>query len=249
MKLEQVLPVLVAVLFGGSTALAETIQLESPDGHLKQTFEVADDGSVTHALAVDGKPVISPSPVGFAGGRFAGVKRGAENSVWKPLWGKRSVVPDRYREAVIDLGGYQIKARAYDEGVAFRYVFPGAKPTGAEATAFHFAGDYTASVGAVVTSTAGDAALTVSDPDTTNPGKLINGTYALAQPIQVKATNAANPNTAFGPVTGASTPLTLLSWPRSISSDAVTIGFKQSIGANETLRAGNYGKTLTFTLS
>jgi len=111
------------------------------------------------------------------------------------------------------------------------------------------AGDYTASVGAVVTSTAGDAALTVSDPDTTNPGKLINGTYALAQPIQVKATNAATPNTAFGPVTGASTPLALLSWPRSVSSDAVTIGFKQSVGANETLRAGNYGKTLTFTLS
>jgi cytochrome c len=111
------------------------------------------------------------------------------------------------------------------------------------------AGDYTASVGAVVTSTAGNAALTVSDPDTTNPGKLINGTYALAQPIQVKATNTANPNSAFGPVTGASTPLTLLSWPRSVSSDAVTIGFKQSIGASETLRAGNYGKTLTFTLS
>ena len=58
----------------------------------------------------------------------AGVKRRAENSVWKPVWGKRAVVPDRYREAAIDLGSYQIKARAYDEGVAFRYVFPGAKP-------------------------------------------------------------------------------------------------------------------------
>src|SRR5690606_39877249 len=44
--------------------------------------------------------------------------------------------------AVIDLGGYQLKARAYDEGVAFRYVFPGQKPTSPEATAFTFAGDY-----------------------------------------------------------------------------------------------------------
>ena len=29
----------------------------------------------------------------------------------------------------------------------------------------------------------------------------------------------------------------------------MTIGFKQSIGANDALRTGTYGKTLTFTLS
>ena len=29
----------------------------------------------------------------------------------------------------------------------------------------------------------------------------------------------------------------------------MTVAFKQVVGANETLRAGNYGKTLTFTLS
>jgi hypothetical protein len=29
----------------------------------------------------------------------------------------------------------------------------------------------------------------------------------------------------------------------------VTIAFKQSVGANEALRSGNYSKTLTFTLS
>lgn len=144
MKLKHLPPVLIAVLFGGLAAFAETIQLDSPDGHLKLTFEVAADGGVTHELAVDGKPVISPSPVGFAGGRFAGVTRRSEKSIWKPVWGKRTEVPDRYREATIDLGSYQLQARAYDDGVAFRYVFPGAKPTGAEATAFNFAGDYTA---------------------------------------------------------------------------------------------------------
>lgn len=144
MKPEHLPLILLAVQLGGFTAFAETVTLDSPDDHLKLTIEVADDGGVTHALTVDGNPVVSPSPVGFAGGRFAGVKRRAENTVWKPVWGKRSVVPDRYREATIDLGVYQIKARAYDDGVAFRYVFPAAKPTGAEATAFHFAGDYTA---------------------------------------------------------------------------------------------------------
>jgi len=136
-------PVAIVALLCDSTAFAETIVLDSPDGHLELTFEVASDGGITHSLAVDGKPVISPSPLGFAGGRFAGVKRRNESSVWKPVWGKRAVVPDRYQEALIDLGSYQVMARAYDEGVAFRYVFPVAKPTGAEAAAFNFVGDYT----------------------------------------------------------------------------------------------------------
>lgn len=138
------LSLLITALFCGSSVFGETIAVESPDGHLKLIIEVAGDGAVTHALALDGKLLISPSPVGFAGGRFVGVKQRVENSVWKPVWGKRSVVPDRYREVTIDLGSYQLQARAYDEGVAFRYVFPSQKPTGSEATAFHFAGDYTA---------------------------------------------------------------------------------------------------------
>ena len=109
--------------------------------------------------------------------------------------------------------------------------------------------DYTASVSALVTSTAGDATLSVGDPDSVNPGKLTNGTYVLEQPLQARATTAATPDTPFAAVTGAANPLTLLTWPGAVAADPVTIGFKQSVGAGESLRAGNYGKTLTFTLS
>ncbi len=134
----------VAALLCSSTSLAETVAVQSPGAHLTLTFEIAADGGVTHALAVDGHAVIAPSPVGFTGGRFSGVKRRAEDTVWEPVWGKRAIVPDRYHEATLDLGTYQIQARAYDDGVAFRYVFPGEAPTGVEATQFAFAGDYTA---------------------------------------------------------------------------------------------------------
>jgi PKD repeat protein/type 1 glutamine amidotransferase len=109
--------------------------------------------------------------------------------------------------------------------------------------------DYTTTATAQVTSTAGSADLTVIDPSTTNTGKLVNGTYVLEQPLQVKATDTANPNTVFGAVKGEDSPLALLSYPRAISADAVTIGFQQSVGAAETLRAGAYTKTLRFTLS
>jgi len=87
-----------------------------------------------------------------------------------------------------------------------------------------FAKDYSASTTANVISTAGDAALTVSDP-----GHLTNGAFSLPEPLQVTIT----PNAWTGPVSNA----------------AVAIAFGQHIGANDALRTGSYSKTLTFTLS
>ncbi|HET6549756.1 MAG TPA: CocE/NonD family hydrolase, partial [Solirubrobacter sp.] len=86
------------------------------------------------------------------------------------------------------------------------------------------ADDYTASTTATVTSTAGDATLSSSDP-----GHLTNGPFTLLEPLQV----------AFSKST----------WDGPVSNDPVTITFTQSIGANEPLRTGSYSKTLTFTLS
>ena len=45
MKTNYLSPVLIA-LFCGSVAFAETVAVESPDGHLKLTVEVADDGAL-----------------------------------------------------------------------------------------------------------------------------------------------------------------------------------------------------------
>jgi X-Pro dipeptidyl-peptidase len=84
--------------------------------------------------------------------------------------------------------------------------------------------DYTASTTAGVISTAGNAALTVSDP-----GHLMNGTFALPEPLGVAFSKA--------------------SWTAPVSNDPVTITFSQHVNANDALRTGAYSKTLTFTLS
>ena len=99
--------------------------------------------------------------------------------------------------------------------------------------------DYTASTTATVTSTAGDAALSVADPAGT--GRLVNGAYALAQPLRVRAGEAA-----FAPV---DRPTTLLTYAGPVSNDAVAIGFRQTIASTDPLRTGTYAKTLTFTLA
>jgi X-Pro dipeptidyl-peptidase len=89
--------------------------------------------------------------------------------------------------------------------------------------------EYTASTTANVISSAGDARLTVSDPSTIAPGHLVNGAFSLPQPLQ----GLGVVKTYAGPV----------------SNDAVTVTFKQAIGASDALRTGTYSKTLTFTLS
>ena len=102
--------------------------------------------------------------------------------------------------------------------------------------------EYETTMTAKVTSSAGDATLSVSDPSTIAPGHLVNGSFWLVQALQ-----ARGQSTAFAPV--SATPLTLLTLAAPVSNGQVTIGLKQAIEANEPLRTGTYSKTLTFTLS
>jgi beta-glucosidase len=101
---------------------------------------------------------------------------------------------------------------------------------------------YTATTTATITSTAGDATLSVVDPDPAHPGHLVNGQYWLADPVQAKAGSGA-----FAPV--SATPLALLAWSGPVSNDAETLTFSQHIGRTDPLRTGTYAKALTFTLS
>jgi hypothetical protein len=109
--------------------------------------------------------------------------------------------------------------------------------------------DYLASTTANVISTAGDATLSVADPSSTNTGHLTNGSFFLPQKLQANASSAGGTGSAYAPVGGSANPTTVLSYGGPVSNDAVTLGFKQSIGANDALRTGAYSKTLTFTLS
>jgi hypothetical protein len=106
---------------------------------------------------------------------------------------------------------------------------------------------YDANMTASVISTAGDAALSVGDPDSNATGRLTNGMFSLAEPLQAKAASAGGSGAALAPI--GATALSLLSYPGPVSNDVVTIAFRQHIAATEALRTGAYGKTLTFTLS
>ncbi|MDA0162361.1 M1 family aminopeptidase [Solirubrobacter ginsenosidimutans] len=106
---------------------------------------------------------------------------------------------------------------------------------------------YTASTTANVISSAGDAAVSVTDPSSTAPGHLVNGTFSLPAALKATATSAAGTAGAGGAVSGS--PLTLLTYSGPTANDTVTVNLAQDIAANDALRTGTYSKTLTFTLS
>ena len=94
---------------------------------------------------------------------------------------------------------------------------------------------YSSSTTATVISSAGDATLSVVDPSTNNPGKLVNGAFALALPVEARSGAAP-----FAAVSGS--PLTLKTYAGPISNDQATLDFQQRIGATDPLRTGTYSQ-------
>lgn len=150
----------IMVAATGSAMAAEHV-LASPDNSL--TITISDtDGRARYAVAHKGKPLLTPSPLGLAldkGGALstrltiAGANQTSVDQTYDLVVGKTRTVRDHYNELTVDFAeagpaGRKLRviARAYDDGVAFRYVLPD-QPTLAgvairgEETRFDFAAD------------------------------------------------------------------------------------------------------------
>lgn len=146
----------------------ETVAVASPDGNLEVAFQLREiDGAAgcpVYAVRYRGKPVLAESRLGLdlEGAPLRsglGIVRRASDrrdSSWKPVYGERSLIRERYREERIELREtvaprreVHLTFRAYDEGIAFCYSLPRqeglARVTVArEATEFRFPSDGTA---------------------------------------------------------------------------------------------------------
>lgn len=143
---------------------AGTYSLRSPGKKNSITLMRGEDGQYRYQVEAGRKQIILPSCLGLtmadgtlipsAGWIIKNVGYDKVNSVWTPVWGKRKTVPDIYNQMTVNLqspdtkSGMRIIFRAYDDGVAFRYVLPesgyGGQKIDGEATEFSFASDYTA---------------------------------------------------------------------------------------------------------
>lgn len=118
-----------------SAAAQETVQTLSPNGKLAITVSLQ-DGAPRYEVTYQGKPVVLESALGINGNgdwsrgmRIAGVTRSSRDTLWTPVYGERSEIPDRYNQSVIRFAhgkrepGLELEVRAYNEGAAFRYLF------------------------------------------------------------------------------------------------------------------------------
>ncbi len=114
------------------------VSVSSPDGTLSLRFEMADDGSIGYSVQRDGDTLIATSPLGFLTGEYAlqkgfsliGKNRMDHSSVWETVWGEERLIEDRHNALTVQLrhaSGIRmdIEFRVFDDGIAFRYIFPG----------------------------------------------------------------------------------------------------------------------------
>src|SRR4051812_24679444 len=114
------------------------LAVRSPDGKIEVRIQAA--GALRYGLSVDGATVLSDSALGleFRDGISLGrdvtvvkVDRRSEDSSWENRLGKRRTVRDCHNEIRISLREngtvdrrFEVVFRAFDDGVAFRYVLP-----------------------------------------------------------------------------------------------------------------------------
>jgi alpha-glucosidase len=133
-----------------SAAHAQEYNVTSPDGSLTIHLDVATD--IRYAVAKNGTPVITSSPIGLTlstglvVGSNATVKSTEAVGVDEPierLYGKNDGLRDHYNQLRIDFEeNYSLIVRAYDEGVAYRFetALAGNVDVMSEEANFNFAG-------------------------------------------------------------------------------------------------------------
>jgi alpha-glucosidase len=141
---------------GGATAqqaTAKPLTVASPNGTIVASVTAGSD--LRWSVDVAGKPVLLPSSIGLTldAGRVVGAlpkvrattTRTVDQILRPVVRVKRAEVRDRFNERRIDFAGdYSLIVRAYDDGVAYRFVtkIAGDIEVRAEDVSFTFAGDH-----------------------------------------------------------------------------------------------------------
>ncbi|HUZ46599.1 MAG TPA: glycoside hydrolase family 97 protein [Terriglobia bacterium] len=128
-------------------AAAHQLTLSSPDGKLTIHFNIKSNSEpylpgerAYYRVAFEGKPLVADSPLGIRfkgappldrGFEITGTHRSSEDQAWDWALGAENPVRDHYNQLTVSLRETRaphrlldIVLRAYDTGVAFRYVLP-----------------------------------------------------------------------------------------------------------------------------
>lgn len=119
------------------TACHSSLELKSPDGTLTVRFENPCGQGIAYSVRQNGQTLIESSPLGFEttdctlqkGFRLKRVKKTRHDSQWETVWGEERTITDHHNTMMVELEnetGFRmnIEFRAFNDGFAFRYIFP-----------------------------------------------------------------------------------------------------------------------------
>ncbi|MCD4771890.1 MAG: glycoside hydrolase family 97 N-terminal domain-containing protein, partial [Bacteroidales bacterium] len=142
-KYYYLLPLIILTLnFGGCSKHDKTLNtiISSPSKNILVEFLLKQDGTPCYIVKHEGKIVIDTSSMGFEFQKQASLIKGfdvidkdikSHSETWEMPWGEQRKVSNCYNELIVNLREsaipnrmLNIYFRAYDDGMAFRYVFP-----------------------------------------------------------------------------------------------------------------------------
>lgn len=125
---------------GGSGKIKSlSYELVSPGGQNRIYFELVNDAPV-YAVSHGNTEILSPSKMGFVlrdddslykNFEIINVEKTSIDETWEQVWGEKRFIRNHYNQMIVELQEkdkqrrkLEIQFRAYDDGVAFRYIFP-----------------------------------------------------------------------------------------------------------------------------
>ena len=127
-------PILILYLLMHLSLKAQIVDVSivSPDGNIKGQISLS-GGSLIWNVAYQSKPVILSSDLRITGYEnnlsIKQITESTKDTIWHPIYGERSVVRDHYNRKLIRIireanrHELLLEVRAYNEGLAFRYIF------------------------------------------------------------------------------------------------------------------------------
>lgn len=131
--MKKLLLVLLPLFCWISVSLANPIEITSPDKKLAGKFYLTQDSLLMWQVDYKNEALILPSRLGITG-YISGlvmkdVKESQVDTTWVPVYGERSIVRDYYNSKIIRIARPRnrhellLEVRAYNEGIAFRYIY------------------------------------------------------------------------------------------------------------------------------
>ena len=138
-----------------SAQAQKAYQLASPDGKLKTTINTG--AQLTYDITFNGQQVLEASPLSMTldNGEVWGendkpskaTRKSVDGEIKSPFY-RADELDEEYNELTLQFKGFNVVFRAYDDGIAYRFVNKGKKPFNVvdELVDYRFPYDATASV-------------------------------------------------------------------------------------------------------